>query len=338
LSEQFLLLDAYERRDAYAAAAERFGLPPEVIEKDVWICWVLDVLYREPEPDRHPMAFKGGTSLSKVFDAIFRFSEDVDLTVGISPASFADGEIPTSRNQRDKLRDAVEQELDAYLAGHVVPLLTEALGPAAGHGTHSVDREGSDVVWVEYPSCYEGEIGYIRERVKLEYGARNRIEPNERHTIRPYVAEVLVAADFVLPTAEVDVLSPKRTFWEKATLAHDMCNRGQWDGGADRLSRHWYDLAMLADHQIGTDALADRALLADVVRVKDAFYRRGTSDYDACLSGHLRLLPDQDGLEALAADYAQMIDAGMFSQRPPAIEVLVERLEQLQSEINAESS
>jgi len=333
LPERFLLLDSDERRDAYEVAAQHFDLPGAVIEKDVWICWVLGVLFGEPEPSRYPMAFKGGTSLSKVFDAIFRFSEDVDLTVGLSP-SFANGEIPASRNQRDKLRKEVTEELERHLDHDVEPLLTAALSPMAGGERHSVEREGADFVWVEYPSCYASEVGYIRERIKLEYGARNRIEPNEPHTISPYLADLL-PADVTLPTAEVDVLSPKRTFWEKATLAHDFCNRAQWRTNANRVSRHWYDLAALADHQIGVDALADRGLLADVVRVKDAFYQTKTSDYDACLSGGLRLLPDKEGIHALAVDYERMMEAGMFSTTPPAIDAIIERLARLEVEINA---
>jgi len=321
----------------YEAAAQQIGLPGSVIEKDVWICWVLGVLFGEPEQDRYPMVFKGGTSLSKVFGVIFRFSEDIDLSIGASPASFADGEIPASRNQRDKLRKEVEEKLDRYLGDSVEPLLVAAMSAAAGGEAYSVEREGTEVVWVEYPSCYASKDNYVRERIKLEYGARNRIEPNERHTITPYLAEVL-NADVTFPTAEVDVLSPKRTFWEKATLAHDMCNRAQWGANPNRISRHWYDLAMLADRQIGADALADRDLLADVVRVKNAFYKKQTSDYDACLSGGLRLLPDDDGISALAMDYARMIEAGMFSTAPPTIGTVVERLGLLEHEINAGSS
>lgn len=334
MPEQFLLLESHERRDAYETAAQHLGLPGAVIEKDVWVCWVLGVLFGEPEPDRYPMAFKGGTSLSKVFDAIFRFSEDIDLTIGVSSASFANGEIPASRNQRDRLRKEVEEKLERHLSQSVVPILTASLSPMAGNEAHSVEREDAEVVWVNYPSCYAGEVDYIRESIKLEYGARNRIEPNERHTISPYIAD-LIPADVTLPTAEVDVLSPKRTFWEKATLAHDMCNRAEWVSNADRRSRHWYDLFMLANHQIGVAALDDRELLADVVRVKDAFYSRQTSDYSACLSGGMRLLPDEEGIQALTLDYERMIDAGMFSTTPPAIDTIVERLGQLEAEINA---
>lgn len=335
MPERFLLLDDRDRRDAYEATAQHFGLPGAVVEKDVWICWVLGVLFGEPEPDRYPMVFKGGTSLSKVFGAIFRFSEDIDLTIGAAPASFAGGEIPDSRNQRDKLRSKVEGELQLHLDHSVEPLLAAALNEIAGSAPHSVEREGADVVWVEYPSCYAGEVDYIRERIKLEYGARNRIEPNERHTITPYLADVL-DADVTLPTAQVDVLSPKRTFWEKATLAHDMCNRAEWDANAGRVSRHWYDLAMLADHDIGLDALADRELLADVVKVKDAFYRRKTSDYGACLSGGMRLLPDDEGIHALTVDYERMIEAGMFSTTPLPFDAIVERVALLEAAINAE--
>ena len=144
----------------------------------------------------------------------------------------------------------------------------------------------------------------------------------------------MLPAEVILPTVFVDVLSAKRTFWEQATLAHDMCNREEWTGGAGRNSRHWSDLAQLADHPIGVEALNDRELLADVVRVKLVFYKRSTSRYEECLSRGLRLIPDAEGLAALEEDYRAMIEAAMFSEPPSTFEALIARIHKLEREIN----
>lgn len=332
LSEDFLHLPSEERKEVYDSLSSEIGLPPEILEKDVWICWALEVLFSDPA--HLPMAFKGGTSLSKVYRAISRFSEDIDLTVAVPSADFSDGKLPTTRGKIDKLRAVLSGELADYLRGHVAPLLYTAVlaFPDAPVDVVLMEADGETIV-LDYPSCYEKSGGYLRERVKLEFGARNILEPNERHDLVPFLRPFL-RAETALPTATVDVLSAKRTFWEKATLAHDACGRDEWRGGIERLSRHWYDLGILADHAIGTEALADRSLLADVVRIKTVFFKNSTSDYAACLTGGIRILPGPGGLVDLERDYNAMTNAGMFSEDPPTFELLVERLARLENEIN----
>ncbi|MGD0747941.1 MAG: nucleotidyl transferase AbiEii/AbiGii toxin family protein [Acidimicrobiales bacterium] len=332
MSEPFLLVEEEERSGAYRAAARQTGLPTKILEKDVWICWTLEVLYGQP--GHYPMAFKGGTSLSKVFNAISRFSEDIDITITL-PSHDPDS-IPASGAQRKNLTKKVAVDLDAYLESTVVPLLVDALGDYSADPSGHVTKTDRETVVLDYPSCYEKEGGYLTERVKIEFGARNQVTPSESHTVTPYVGTVLEQAEVSLPTPLVDVLSGERTFWEKATLAHDECNRADLSrGSADRISRHWYDLAMLADHRIGASALEDRELLAQVVTVKKAFFARSSSHYDDCLSGAIRLVPDTDGISALRADYEAMIVAGMFRGEPPTFNAILDRVRTLEGVINA---
>ncbi len=332
MSEPFLLLGQGDRTDAYVAASVDTGLPTKILEKDVWICWALDVLYGQT--DHCPMVFKGGTSLSKVFGAIHRFSEDIDITVTL-PSHDPDS-IPETRSQRHKVSKHVAVDLGSYLESNVVPLLVRALGDyAPDPGALVVQTDGETVI-LNYPSCYPQDGGYLAERVKIEFGARNQITPSAKYLVMPYVSTVLKGRDVALPTPTVDVLAGERTFWEKATLAHDECIRDQLDrSAAERISRHWYDLAMLADQQIGTRALADRELLDQVVTVKKAFYARSSSDYDVCLTGGMRLIPDPGGIEELRADYASMIEAGMFRGEPPDFDSIIERVRLLEAAINS---
>lgn len=155
--------------------------------------------------------------------------------------------------------------------------------------------------------------------VLIEFGGRNITEPNEEHEVRPDIAEHVAELDF--PRSTVSVLSPTRTFWEKATLIHVECQRDEFRTGAERLSRHWYDLAMLADLAHGQAAVADRALLADVVKHKKVFYNASYANYDACLAGQLRLIPEDAALAALRDDFQRMIGAGMFIGELAAFEM-----------------
>jgi hypothetical protein len=140
------------------------------------------------------------------------------------------------------------------------------------------------------------------------------------------------------PAASVTVLSPERTFWENATLIHAECSRGSLRATADRPSRHWYDLAVLADHEIGRGAVSDRALLAAVVEHKEWSFRDPRARYQDCLAGRLRLLPETAAMRAvLREDYSAMIRAGMFYATPPAFEKIESRLGDLAEDVNSYS-
>ena len=282
------------------------------------------------------MAFKGGTSLSKVFNAINRFSEDVDVTLdyrgfdaGIDPF-----DPKTSKSQIKKLSDTLKGFVRDHAHGVVVPYLTKQLLAEVERNQARVEvSENGEEVRVYYPSAVSQTLGYVRDSVLIEFGGRNITEPNAEHQVRPYIAERL--AELELPGAKVTVLSPARTFWEKATLIHVECHRPELKAGAERQSRHWCDLALLADHDIGRRALMDRALLADVVKHKKVFFNIGHANYDACLTGKLRLVPDDPLLDAVAADLRAMIDGGMFYGKRPSFDKIMERLQALEQEINA---
>lgn len=327
MAQHLLQLSNSDRRDIYRAAADRLGLPALIVEKDVWICWALQTVFSHG--DVLPMAFKGGTSLSKVFGVIKRFSEDVDLTVGFGAMPEA---LPSSRNQRDKLSATLRGLVANHLAENVRPHLIRSLERDSLSAT--VILADPETLSIHYPSCFNNRGGYIATQVRLEFGGRNRIAPSDVHDVRPYVAELNLPVR--IPTATVNVLSPARTFWEKVTLAHAACAASDWRSDADRFARHWYDLALLADHRIADQALVEHALLHDVVAVKSAFWSKSGVSYEKCLAGECRLVPDGRLLVGLRQDYEMMIRAGMFSEAPPTFDDVVQRLRALEARINAE--
>lgn len=331
--EPFLALDRQTRQEIYLATSGVTGLTGPILEKDVWVCWTLRELFSMP--DALPMAFKGGTSLSKVYNAISRFSEDVDITIAYNALddSIDPFDPSTSRNARSRYSDTLKGKVATHVTDVVAPHLRIALAAELGlpPDTVELDPGNPENVFIHYPSAFDEAGGYLAHRVKVEFGGRNAILPNEPHTIHPYVEEH--AQGLAFPQAKVQVLAAERTFWEKATLIHVACGR-ELRHDSSRQSRHWYDLDRLAQSDMGARALADRDLLADVVKVKKVFFNSATADYDACLTGGLRLVPTGDSLTALERDYSQMCDAGMILGEPPSYMEIITRLADLAHTVN----
>ena len=328
MPEAFLQLSPDEQASILQTSAGKLGRRAEHLEKDVWICWVLQALFTMP--GRLPMAFKGGTSLSKVYGAIRRFSEDVDVTVDYKSLdqSIDPFDANTSRTAREKFTKLLRTKLADHTKNVIRPHFENLVAqlPEKPPKPITISDDG-EKLFIPYPSRFGSD-----ESVFLEFGGRNVIAPGGEHTLKPYIAAEI--PDLRFPEATVRVLSASRTFWEKATLIHVACNRSDPKLDADRQSRHWHDLAVLADHKIGEASLADRALLEDVVRHKSVFFRASYANYDACLSGGLRFIPRTPLLQSLAADYEKMIADGMFEGDPPFFDSIVARLENLEKQIN----
>ena len=133
----FLSLGADDRRAIYTTIGAQIGKSAQVLEKDVWVCWALDALFTTP--DRVTMAFKGGTSLSKIYDAIARFSEDVDVTLDhrelrsdLDPFP-SEGLSAKQRNaQKEALMSAVKGHVSTVIKPHLEQRLAEVLPGGEG--------------------------------------------------------------------------------------------------------------------------------------------------------------------------------------------------------------
>ena len=336
MAEPFLSLKRRERGDILRTVAANSGRSAVILEKDIWVCWVLQALFSMSDP--HPMAFKGGTSLSKVYGIIDRFSEDVDITLDYR--AFNDGFDPfadsASRNQIRLFSDRLKARVASCIRDVVGPALDAAAERLAANGQHDIYiGDDGETIRFAYPSAVEEPGGYVRSEVRLEFGGRNVIDPHEQHAIVPDIAALTPDLDY--PAANVTVLSPARTFWEKATLIHVECHRRRFADRPERLSRHWFDLTCLAAHDAGRAALTDRALLEDVVRHKKVFFHAGNANYDQCLDGRLRLVPDDDQLPALQSDYGAMRNARIVGHDAPGFDALIERIRILETDTNRPS-
>ncbi len=333
-TEHYFDLSPAEQAELLHGLASVLGRRAEILEKDIWLCQVLGILFSLP--CRKPMAFKGGTSLSKVYQAIERFSEDIDVTVDYRSLIDDVPELVTlGSKQRRRLSDRLKAALVQHVTGELVPALHQALEQALPEREIAIEvSEDAEKLWLYYPSAVENVDTYLRPSVLIEFGGRNATLPQETLTIVPDVASHV--PDLAFPSAAVTVLSPMRTFWEKATLIHVECHRPTLRQGAERLSRHWYDLARLADHDVGRNAVSDTELLIDVLNIKKTFYRSSHSHYDRCSTGQMKLVPKPALLDALREDYRAMLTARMFYGETLPFDHIIERLAALEQEINRE--
>ena len=305
MSDAFLELPSLDKKEALALAASASGRPIHLLEKDVMVVWALGVMGASPI-DEH-IVFKGGTSLSKAYGVIERFSEDVDLTYDIrkiAPDLIAktDTGWPTTNSQQKAWTKEIRGRLDEWVATEVVPLFEIAIAAAELEAQIEVGAGGT--LTIRYNALSAGS-GYVLPRVLLEFGARATGEPAERRSIDCDAASYIAALKF--PDARPRVMLPTRTFWEKATAVHVFCHQGRIRGG-DRFARHWYDLFRLAETGIANEAIAQRSLAREVAAHKQLFFAEKDDagraiDYFEAASGHLSLAPEGNSRASLEADY-----------------------------------
>jgi len=330
-------MQANARAELFAETADRKGLADSIVEKDFWVCWVLKQLFSIDALSGR-LLFKGGTSLSKIFHAINRFSEDIDLAVDYVALGFTGERDPRrediSKTKRNAILAGMMVECQRYIGGEFLEALNtrcrEILGTDEAWSLE-VSKQDPNVVQFRYPTASAKGLDYLNPQVVLELGTHAEFVPHDNFTIRSFAAE-----EFPNVVADGDVavvaLLAKRTFWEKATILHAEYHRPPEKPLPDRYSRHYYDVAMMAQGQIRTEALSDLDLLAQVVRHKETFYPSGWAHYDLARPGSLRLVPREERLAALERDYRNM--GVMIFGEPPPFGEITEVLAALEQEIN----
>ena len=332
----FFALSRADQREALLAAAERAGRPAHLLEKDIWVVWALEHLFGGPHAAN--LVFKGGTSLSKAYGVIRRFSEDVDLTYDIRVIApdligNADTPLPATRSQEKRWSKAIRERLAELVCGTMAPDLTAALQQ---RGMSAVARVDDALLFIDYEPLTTG-TGYVSPSVLLEFGARSTGEPHEPRSVICDAAPHL--PDVRFPEAAPQVMRPERTFWEKATAIHVFCAQGSFRGGA-RFARHWHDVTRLDAAGFADRAMADRALADAVAAHKSIFFNELTTDgkpidYPQAVNGHLNLVPQGDALSTLADDYRRMVDDGLLLDDDEGFDELLKHCQSIQGKANA---
>jgi len=317
-----------DRAELFRGTAQAMRVHEAIAEKDFWVCWILDYLFQDSVwKDR--MAFKGGTSLSKAYGAIERFSEDIDLILDWRLLGYAGDEPWEERSptKQDAFGKAANQKTAEFLARDFAPVLTADLNGRVGAGIE-VGAAGQDV-FIQYPRAFSLEA--IHPQIRLEIGPLAAWVPNEEKTIRPYAAERFPHL-FSQPDTRVRTIAAERTFWEKATILHQEAHRGPERPLPARYSRHYYGMYRLNSLPIRNQALAKIDLLQEVVRFKMRFYRSPWARYEEAKPGSPRLLPPTHHLNELQRDYRAM--RGMLFGAVPTFDEITAGLAALERSIN----
>ena len=328
-----------DRRDLFLATATRLGTTVQNVEKDFWVCWTLDALFNGLEPGGPRLLFKGGTSLSKGYGLIERFSEDIDITVFRedidAPASVADLEA-LSRKQRDRRLEDIRKACQTFIGGTLKTQLEElAAGlPITGDQLRVTlddeDRDGQTLL-LQYPAVSEQDR-YLHPAVKIEAGAKSALDPHTPLVVRPYIADDLPGFDLTVPN--VTTVDPVRTFWDKVLILHSLRrsfeDRGVLRGGGQRVSRHYYDVDRLLRTDTGQRATSDLAMAMDCARHERMFFQRAGQDTAA--PGSFTLVPPPAMLDLLRLDYAAM--AVMIFGDVPAFDTVIANIATLEAMVN----
>ena len=329
----FLLLPIDERKLYIEQAAIRRDISPIVLEKDFWVSWLLGILFQSEFKDS--LVFKGGTSLSKVFGVIDRFSEDIDLS--LSPAFLQLPDAGESRTQANKWMSKAEAACADSVQNKIKPHLEETVTAVLGRSDRNwfefqIDPQtNSPVLLFHYPTTQPSGFEYLKRAVKLEFGSLTDQQPTGRHPLKPWIAEIIPAA-FTDWGCEVVALELERTFWEKATILHTEYHRPAGKPTPDRFSRHYADTAALANNPISQKAIDDHEIRDRVVAWKSRFFGSSWASYDQATPGTFRLLPPPHRQATLRRDYEAMRD--MYLSLPASFDDILETLAKLEGRIN----
>ena len=335
--DAILQLSSSQRVEMFQRTTQQTGMDAVIVEKDFWVCWTLKELFQLPEIGEH-LIFKGGTSLSKVFKIIERFSEDIDVSIDRGFLGFGGANEPeagASNKEKQRRIEALKTACQQKIAKELLPALTAAIQTKVSRddqwSLRSDDEDPDQQTFLfEYPTSFTPDVtGYIRRMVKIEMGARADHWPCETKAITPYVAEQFPQG-FKAPSCNVKVLVVERTFWEKATILHAEYHRPADKPLPERFSRHYCDFYELIRKGVGKSATAKPELLARVAQHKHLFFKSSWARYGEATKGSLRISPPEHRVKALRDDYAKMQQ--MFFGEPPEFERIIAQLIQWERE------
>ncbi|MEQ8531610.1 MAG: nucleotidyl transferase AbiEii/AbiGii toxin family protein [Imperialibacter sp.] len=326
---RFFQISHPEKIEILQQASVKTGLPAYAVEKDWWVVQVLTVLF-EMAIGSH-LVFKGGTSLSKAWGLIERFSEDVDLAVDRSFFGF-EGDL--NKSQRTKLR----KHANAYIVSVVYPELKTRFEEKGVPGiiVELEEIKSSDqdpvIINVIYPFVIESP-GYLQSRVQIEIGCRSLHEPFTSRSILSLVDEVFPVTSFSQPSVDVPAVNPERTFLEKVFLLHEEFQRPADKRRVERLSRHLYDVYQLAKTPFAEKALSDPSLYQTIVNHRQRFTHLGGVDYQLHQPQTINPIPAEAVLTSWKADYNTMREQMIYGH-PPEFEQMIQGIDDLRKTMN----
>lgn len=316
-----------ERLTILANIADNKGIVENAIEKDYWVSMVLRAIFSLPYADA--FVFKGGTSLSKGWSLIDRFSEDIDLAIDHRYLGFS--EISTKR-QRTQLRKSSKRFIDGTFAIDIETKLKEyGLSECCEMMVPETTVSDLDpvVLFIEYSSVLRTKMQYIPERVKIEISCRSLMEPSERIEMRSMIEDAYPDEDFSLPAFVVPTVVPERTFLEKIFLLHEEFNRPNGCTHIERITRHMYDVVKMMDKPFAIEGMTNKKMYEDIVAHRKQFTAWSGLDYATHSPHSITFVPPDNIIAMLRDDYKQM-QMGFIYADAPSFDDIIKRMKELQ--------
>jgi len=322
--EKIAAAAADERKAVFLEAASINKIPAAMIEKDFWVCWTLNRLFSDFELQKI-LCFKGGTSLSKVFGVIERFSEDIDLILDWDTVLNGKEIKLGSKTQQDKRNKEINEDAQAYIGTTLKDKIEAIVGDIC---VVAIDEFDANTLQVSYPKGIDDK--YLLPHIKLEIGPLAAWTPNETYPIKPYIDGI---GKITIDAINVPTIVLKRTFWEKVTILHREHFRTSDKANPERYSRHYYDLYKIGYSDFLESALERVDLLTQVVDFKNTFYPCAWARYDLAKIGTIELIPTKENIKFLKDDYKKM--QGMIFGDYPSWDEVLSFLTKLQNKINS---
>ena len=329
MKNNFFDITIAEQRLFIEQTAIRLSLPKQAVEKDLWVTAMLQIMFGLPCADN--LVFKGGTSLSKVWGIINRFSEDIDLAIDRGLFNL-DGDL-TKKNVK-KLRKTssvfVREELCHQLHTAVVqtPLKDlcriEPQPDGEGEATYPEPR----IIFVKYQSIFDDKLSYIEPIVNIEAGARSLLEPAECKNISSMIENIFPNISTTLSNTSIKTAVAEKTFLEKTFLLHELFSVNN-AVEAHRRSRHLYDLHMIMNKGIAEKAIKNDTLWETIRHHRSTLTSMHGVDYASDIRKHIQLVPPKECLENWQKDYEQMTGTMIYGSRPTFAE-LIESMKELE--------
>ena len=327
---KFLTLTKEQRAAVFERVGASVGLPMQAVEKDFWVTVILQAVFSLPVAQH--LIFKGGTSLSKAWGLISRFSEDIDLAVNPIALGAAEGDL--TKKQIKKLRKAsslfVSEQLTPMLCAKINEmgmsafLNIEAQPNGEGDNTYPEPRQ----IYIRYQSVFEKPLTYLRPDVVLEVSARSLIEP----AMPTHVSCILADYIPIQPTCDavVHTAIPAKTMVEKMFLLHELFSVPGHGTRAERKSRHLYDLYQMMQQDFAQEAITNDALWESIRHHREVFTSVQGVDYSSDVRQRICLLPREDIVAIWQSDYETM-RSSMIHGSAPTWDELLEQITILQN-------
>lgn len=309
----WLNLPKNKQQELFKQLSFKTGIQPQAIEKDAWVTLVLRIVFNS-ELAGH-LAFKGGTSLSKAYGLIKRFSEDIDIAINREFLGFT-GELSKGqiRKLRRKSHEFVLNEMSNIIIDEFRRYNIDNILFKIEVENIKITDQDPEIIKITYQSVFD-ELSYIPRKVLIEIGARSLLEPSENKEIKSIIDENYPESSFTEESFVVKTIIPEKTILEKMILLHEEFTKPKEKIRYYRMSRHLYDIGQIISTEFGERALKNESLFQDIIKHRAKYTPIKTVDYSKLELNKLKIIPPDEFIDQYEKDYSEMKENMIYGEK-----------------------